>query len=211
ETGELIPGCAALYQAYKISGDMDTEHVLMYANIGDDSTDVILVREGTLLYARSINIGVNDFITRLLPEYGGDRDAIRQVLFQQIDLRPSVAADNLSGDRGVQGGQEVASRVFQQITSTIMLAKGAQKAPKLDARKIVLCGPGAAIPGLRELMMNRVRKTVDIFDPLRNIDVEGADEQTLETCQAYRPALALAVGLAVLASDPKAERAVFEP
>lgn len=211
ETGELIPGCAALYQAYKISGDMDTEHVLMYANIGDDSTDVILVREGTLLYARSINIGVNDFITRLLPEYGGDRDAIRQVLFQQIDLRPSVAADNLSGDRGVQGGQEVASRVFQQITSTIMLAKGAQKAPKLDARKIVLCGPGAAIPGLRELMMNRVRKTVEIFDPLRNIDVEDADEQTLETCHAYRPALALAVGLAVLASDPKAERAVFEP
>lgn len=211
ETGELIPGCAALFQAYKLSGDTETEHVLMYANIGDDSTDVILVREGTLLYARSINIGVNDFITRLLPEYGGDRDAIRQVLFQQIDLRPSVAADNLSGDRGVQGGQEVASRVFQQITSTIMLAKGAQKAPKLDARKIVLCGPGAAIPGLRELMMNRVRKTVEVFDPLANVDIEGADEQSLETCQAYRPALALAVGLAVLAGDPKAERATFEP
>ncbi|MCB9933729.1 MAG: pilus assembly protein PilM [Planctomycetes bacterium] len=211
ETGPLIPGCAALYQAYLISGETDTEHVLLYANIGDDSTDVILVREGTLLYARSVNIGINDFITRLLPEYGGDRDAIRQVLFQQIDLRPSVAADNLSGDRGVQGGQEVASRVFQQITSTIMLAKGAQKAPKLDARKIVLCGPGAAIPGLRELMMNRVRKTVEVFDPLRNISTDGADEQSLETCQAYRPALALAVGLAVLASNPKADCATFEP
>jgi Tfp pilus assembly PilM family ATPase len=211
ETGPLIPGCAALYQAYLVSGDTDTDQVLMYANIGDDSTDVILVRERTLLYCRSINIGVNDFITRLLPEYGGDRDAIRQVLFREIDLRPSVAADNLSGDRGVEAGQEVASRVFQQITSTIMLAKGAMKAPKLDARRIILSGAGAAIPGLRELMMNRVRKTVEVFDPLRNIDIEDVDDQSRETCQAYRPAMALAIGLAVLASDPKASRATFEP
>ncbi|MEZ5993318.1 MAG: pilus assembly protein PilM [Planctomycetota bacterium] len=211
ETGPLIPGCAALYQAYLVSGDVETEHVVMHANIGDDTTDVILVREGTLLYCRSIGIGVNDFITRLLPEYGGERDAIRQVLFQQIDLRPSVAADNLSGDRGVEAGQEVASRVFQQITSTIMLAKGAMKAPKLDARKIVLSGPGAAIPGLRELMMNRVRKTVEVFDPLHNIDTEGVDDQTREAMQSYRPALAMAIGLAALATDTKAERATFEP
>lgn len=211
ETGELVPGCAALYQAYLVSGDLESEHVQMYANIGDDSTDVILVREGTLLYSRSIGIGVSDFITRLLPEYGGDRDAVRQVLFTQIDLRPSVAADNLSGDRGVEAAQEVASRIFQQITSTVMLAKGAMKAPKLDARKIVLSGQGAAIPGLRELMMNRVRKTVEVFDPLRNIDTEGVDQQTDETLQSYRPALALAVGLAVLGTDLKAERATFEP
>ncbi|MBZ0135452.1 MAG: pilus assembly protein PilM [Planctomycetes bacterium] len=211
ETGPLVPGCAALYQAYRVSGDTESEHVQMYANIGDESTDVILVREGVLLYSRSIGIGVDDFITRLLPEYGGDRDAIRQVLFTQLDLRPSVAADNLSGDRGVEAAQEVASRVFQQITSTIMLAKGAMKAPKLDARKIVLCGQGAAIPGLRELMMNRVRKTVEVFDPLRNIEFEGADQRTEETVQSYRPALALAVGLAVLGTDLKAERATFEP
>jgi Tfp pilus assembly PilM family ATPase len=212
ETGPLIPGCSALFQAYLISGDTDTDQVLMHANIGDDSTDVILVRERTLLYCRSINIGVNDFITRLLPEYGGDRDAVRQVLFREIDLRPSVAADNLSGDRGVEAGQEVASRVFQQVTSTIMLAKGAQKAPKLDARKIILSGAGAAIPGLRELMMNRVRKTVEVFDPLRNIDTEGADERTLEVCQAYRPALALAIGLAAQAQETRSDTtAIFEP
>ena len=212
EIGPMIPGCSALYQAYLISGDTDSEHVQMHANIGDDSTDVILVRESQLLYARSISIGVNDFITRLLPEYGGDRDAIRQVLFTQIDLRPSVAADNLSGDRGVEAGQEVASRIFQQITSTIMLAKGAMKAPKLDARKIILSGAGAAIPGLRELMMNRVRKTVEVFDPLRNVDIEGVDDQTQETCQSYRPALALAIGLAAQAGDPKSQtKAVFEP
>jgi hypothetical protein len=91
-----------------------------------------------------------------------------------------------------------------------MLAKGAMKAPKLDARKIVLSGAGAAIPGLRELMMNRVRKTVEVFDPLQNISTDGADDRTLETCQAYRPALALAIGLAAL--DPKSENAAtFEP
>src|SRR5690606_35210544 len=129
----------------------------------------------------------------------------------EIDLRPSVAAENLSGDRGVEAGQEVASRVFQQITSTLMLAKGAMRAPKLDARKIVLSGAGPAIPGLRELMMNRVRKTVEVFDPLANIDIEGADEQTLEVCQSYRPALALGIGLAVIATNPKAEHATFLP
>lgn len=211
DTGPLIPGCAALYQAYLVSGDTEFEHPVLYANVGDDATDTIIVREGQLLYARSIGLGVNDFIDRLVPEIGGSRDAVRQVLFREVDLRPSVAADNLSGDRGVSAGQEVASRLFQQIGSTIMLAKGAQKAPKMDARKIVLSGSGAAIPGLRELMMNRVRKTVELFDPLANVATDGADEQSQETARNYRPALALGLGLAVLATDPKAERATFLP
>src|SRR5690606_17844039 len=155
----------------RLSGDTESDYVTLHANIGDDATDVILVREGQLLYARTLGVGVNDFITRLLPEYGSDRDAVRQVLFTQIDLRPSIAADNLSNDRGVQAGQEVAARLFQQILGTVMVAKAAMKAPAMDVRKISISGGGAAIPGLRELMMNRVRKTVEIFNPLANIGI----------------------------------------
>lgn len=211
ETGPLIPGCVALFQAYLVSGDTESEHVQLYANVGDDATDVILVREGQLLYARTIGIGVGDFVTRLIPEYGNDRDTVRQVLFRELDLRPSVAADNLSGDRGVEGGQEVAARLIQQIGSSIMLARGAQKAPRLDPRKIVISGSGAAISGLRELMSNRMRKPVEIFDPMAGIDTDGVDEQSAESARSYGPALALAVGLAVLATDQKRESVVFLP
>jgi Tfp pilus assembly PilM family ATPase len=211
ETGALITGCSALYMAYLISGDTEAEQVTLHANIGDDSTDVILVREGKLLYARSLSIGVNDFVTRLVPEYGGDRDAVRQELFNRLDLRPSIAADNLSSDRGVEGGQEVAARLFQQILGTVTVAKAAMKAPMLEARKIVLSGPGAAISGMRELMMNRVRKTVEIFNPFKNIDLEGLDDAGRETANAYRPAFALAIGLAALDEDRKAERVEFLP
>jgi Tfp pilus assembly PilM family ATPase len=209
--GPLVPGCAALFSAYELSGETDGEAPVLIANIGDESTDIILVREGSLLYARAVGMGVEDFITRLLPDYGGDRDAVRRVLFNEIDLRPAIAADNLQGNRGVEGGQEVAARLFMQITSTIMLAKSAHKAPRLDAPKILLCGPGAGIPGLRELMMNRTRKQVEIFDPLANVDIEGADERSQETIRAYRPALALAVGLARINADRAAERIAFLP
>lgn len=209
--GPLVPGCAALFSAYQLSGDTDSEAVSLIANIGDQNTDIIIVREGSLLYARDIGVGVDDFITRLLPEYGHDRDAVRRVLFNEIDLRPAIAADNLQGNRGVEGGQEVAARLFQQITSTIMLAKGAHKAPKLDAAKILLCGPGAGIPGLRELMMNRTRKQVEIFDPLANVSLDGINDRSRETVSAYRPALALAVGLARINADRRAERIAFLP
>lgn len=211
ESGALIPACSALYQAYLVSGDTSGDFISMYANIGDDATDVILVREGQLLYARTLGMGVNDFVARILPEYGGTEGNARQKLFRELDLRPSIAADNLSSDRGVEGGQEVAARLFQQILGTVLVAKAAMKAPQMDVRKIVLSGPGAAIPGLRELMMNRVRKTVEIFDPLKNIDVQDLSGNALETAKAYKPALALAVGLAVLDSDAKAERAEFLP
>jgi Tfp pilus assembly PilM family ATPase len=211
DIGPLIPGCVALYQAYRVSGNLEGDFVSLYANIADDATDVILVREGELLYARTLSVGVNDFITRLIPEYGVDRDAVRQVLFRQIDLRPSIAADNLSNDRGVQGGQEVAARVFQQIMGTVLVAKAAMRAPSMDVRNIVISGAGAAIPGLRELMMNRVRKTVEVFDPLANVNLEGIGDIAAETAQAYRPALALAVGLAALDTDARADRAEFLP
>ncbi|MBK9974532.1 MAG: pilus assembly protein PilM [Planctomycetes bacterium] len=209
--GPMVPGCAALFSAYKVAGDTDSEATYLMANVGDDNTDVILVREGSLLYCRTIGVGVEDFIARLLPEYGGDRDAVRRVLFNEIDLRPAIAADNLSQNRGVEGGQEVAARLFQQITSTIMLAKSAHKAPKLDAAKILLCGPGAGIPGLRELMMNRTRKQVEIFDPLANVEVEGVNDRTRETIAAYGPALTLAVGLARINTDRHADRILFLP
>lgn len=211
ESGPLVPGCAALFQAVLMSGIAEEEHVVLVCNIGDDHSDIVLVRENKLLYCRTMAMGVNDFINQLAPIFGPDRDAVRQVLFQKIDLRPSVAADNLSGDRGVQAGQEVASRLIQQIGASVMLAKGAQKAPKLEARKFVICGPGAAIPGLRELMMNRTRKTVEVLDPLARIEFDDADDTTRETANSYRPALAMAIGLAALATDPKAERAEFLP
>ncbi|MHC4840901.1 MAG: pilus assembly protein PilM [Planctomycetota bacterium] len=211
DTPNLMCNVAALFNAYLISGDLSDENVTLYANIGDDCTDVILVREGFLLYARSIAFGVNDFLNGLSPEYGAERDALRQILFREIDLRPSVAADNISGNRGVRVGQEVASRLFQQISSTIMLAKGAQRQPKLDARKLIICGSGAAIPGLRELMMNRTRKTVEIFNPLQDIDLTDLDDESRSLADSYRPALALGIGLAVMATDSKAERMVFAP
>ncbi len=207
----LVPGCVALYSAYQLSGDMTFEGTYLIANIGDEVTDVIIVKEGSLLFARTVAIGVNDFLDRLGPEYGGDRDAIRQVLFRDIDLRPGVAAENISSDRGVEAGQEVASRLFQQIGGVIMLAKGAHSDPKLDATRISLCGPGAAIPGLRELMMQRTRKTVEIFDPLGGLTLEGADEATQEAAQSYRPALTLAIGLARIATDKQASRMHFVP
>lgn len=209
--GPLVPGCAALFSAYQVAGDNDSQDTFLIANIGDENTDIVIVREGSLLYARDIGVGVEDFITRLLPEYGGDRDAVRRVLFNEIDLRPAIAADNINQNRGVDAGQEVAARLFQQITSTIMLAKSAHKAPKLEAAKILLCGPGAGIPGLRELMMNRTRKQVEIFDPLANINTDNLDDRTAETVAAYRPALALAVGLARIHSDRNAEKISFLP
>jgi Tfp pilus assembly PilM family ATPase len=211
EVGPLMPGCVALYNAYKVSGDQESEHVTMHVNIGDDNTDVILVREGSLLFARSLGIGVRDFIQRLLPEYGGDEDAIRQILFRQVDLRPSIAAENLNADRGIAAAQEVAAQMFQQISGSVMLAKSTHRAQQMEPRKIVISGPGAAIPGMRELMMNRIRKTVEVFDPFANIITDGADGQTADTIKSYKPALALAVGLAVLATDTKRERAEFLP
>lgn len=207
----LVPGCVALYSAYQLSGDMAFEGVYLIANIGDEVTDVIMVKEGSLLFARTVAIGVNDFLDRLGPEYGGNRDAIRQVLFRDIDLRPGVAAENISADRGVEAGQEVASRLFQQIGGVIMLAKGAHSDPKLDATRISLCGPGAAISGLRELMMQRTRKTVEIFDPLSGLSLEGVDDSTRETAESYRPALTLAIGLARIATDKQASRMHFVP
>jgi len=207
----LVPGCAALYSAYQLAGDVTFEGTYLLANIGDEVTDIIIAKEGNLLFARTVTIGVNDFLDRLAPEYGGDRDGIRQVLFRDIDIRPSVAAENIASDRGVEAGQEVASRLFQQIGGVIMLAKGAHNDPKLDASKIALCGPGAAIPGLRELMMHRTRKTVELFDPLNGVSLEGIDEQTKETAEVYRPALTLAIGLARIASDKQAARLHFIP
>lgn len=207
----LVPGCAALFSAYQLAGDVTFEGVYLLANIGDEVTDVIMVKEGNLLFARTVAIGVSDFIDRLAPEYGGDRDSIRQILFRDIDLRPSVAAENIAADRGVEAGQEVASRLFQQIGGVIMLAKGAHGDPKLDASRIALCGPGAAVPGLRELMMHRTRKTVEVFDPLNGVSLDGLDDASKETAEIYRPALALAVGLARIGNEKDSKYLNFVP
>lgn len=211
DVARMSPACAALYNAYRVSGEQDWDGVYLYANIGDDTTDIILVRETSLLYARSLKSGVNTIVDRILPEYGGDRASVRQKLFAEFDLRPSIADENISGSRGVSAGQEAASGLFQQILASVTLAKGSHADPKLEAGRIVISGAGAAIPGLKELMMHRTRKTVTVFDPLKKISVDNADQQTQQAITSFRPALAVAVGLAIMATRPDANALFFVP
>ncbi|NUQ34124.1 MAG: hypothetical protein HUU29_04205 [Planctomycetaceae bacterium] len=207
----FVPNPVALYQCYLMSGDLTYEGTMMVANIGETSTDVILVSGGNLILARTLNTGVEAIVERIATDVGTDHHQAREGLFSRVNIKPGVANENVSGDRVVLAAQDAAARLYAQLNSVITMGRAQLQAPGLDAGRIAICGPGASIRGMREFLMSRFRKTVDTLNPLSGLDTSKLDETAAATLKRYAYALAIPLGLARIAADGAAGTLVFEP
>lgn len=194
----FVPAPAALYQCHLMSGDLDYSGIQLIANVGEETTDVILVQGSDLLAGRTLTFGVSTFVNEISQVIGVNSEQARETLFSRINMRPGVGGENISGERSVAAAQDIASKLYAQLNSAINFAKVQVSTPNLNVGKISICGSGAAIQGLREFLMSRFRKTVEVLNPLAGVDTSNVNDPAI---RQYQTALALPLGLAKIACD----------
>lgn len=151
------------------------EGTVMVASLGGRNTDIALIQDGELLYARNLG-GGGDLFTDAL------RDAFR------IDAKKAELAkrklgcfatpgQQLTGQRGaVARALEAPLRqVTGMLQSTVVLCRNQLKATDLQLDRVLLCGAGASLPGLDQALTRSLGVPVEEFDPTEGYLTGAAD------------------------------------
>jgi type IV pilus assembly protein PilM len=177
----------ALYNTFEANYDMADYKGAALMNLGANTTSVTFVFDGQFHSARDLSISTSHFSERLQKELNLPEDAAQGLLHGQppAELDLDRAADIIA---------EVGAELSDSIEMAISYFRSTVDLDGLDV--IMLCGGGALIPGLTNLLQTKNNVPTEVANPLRKIEFDprlfGEGELT-----RIAPSLMVAVGLAL--------------
>ncbi len=162
----------------------DAVNPQMIIDVGENSSDIVVVANGAPRLTRSIPTGSNSII----------KAAVQNLNIDEQQAKQFVSKFGLSKDR-------LEGQVFNAVITTVdILMAEIDKSIKfftnryqVGVEKIVIAGAGAIIPGMPAYVANKTGLNVEIGNAWRNVSVGTASESDL---MALSPYFAVAAGLA---------------
>ena len=193
----LTPNSVALFHAFRIFGPATSGDVLVAA-IGKSSSDFAVMRDGDLLYARSVSTGGDVLTDALAQEFNVSKAKAESLKRELGDLRPRDRRSGLSqqAEKVSYALEGAAGRLFSTVQSTLQLAKSQMQLNQLNVTKVWLTGGSAAMKGLDDYLAASLGVPVQRFDPLADAGVSVEGGTGLEAT--------VALGLAAMAADEEA-------
>jgi type IV pilus assembly protein PilM len=173
----------ALHNAFEVNHPDAMNGVVGLLNIGHDVANINILDDGVPLLTRDLTVGTRRFREDLQRERGLSADAA-QGLIQGYDRSPHL-------DSVIEGrGEEIAVGVERAA------AYLAQNSRAGAMRALYTCGGGSRIPGLNDMLAQRLRLRVQQANPLANLKVRDGALESLVTDE-IAPLLMLPIGLAL--------------
>jgi type IV pilus assembly protein PilM len=173
----------ALHNAFEINHPDAMRGVVGLLNIGHDVTNINILDDGVPLLTRDLTVGTRRIREDLQRERGLSADAA-QALIQGYDRSPHLDAVLESRGEEIAVGVERAAAYL------------AQNSRAGSIRSLYTCGGGSRIPGLNDMLAQRLRLTVQQANPLANLKVRDGALESLVTDE-IAPLLMLPIGLAL--------------
>jgi len=188
----FTPNAVALHNAV-VATDGGAGTVMVVGMRGQN-TDIALIHEGDLLFARNL-AGGGDTLTEAVAEALRLDKPAAERLKQQVGVF-AAPGETLAGQTAaVARSLEGALRpLVGMLQSTMVLARNQLQATQLDVERVLLCGPGAALPGLDQALQRTLGLPVARFDPTEGYVVGEAPE-----LEEHGGDFAVATGLAMMA------------
>jgi len=175
----------ALQNAFEINYPHEVENVVALCDIGDSVTTINVVKNGECLFTRDVAIGGRFYTEELQKEMGiGYEEAESLKLSLKDEKNPKV--------------NKVINRVSRLISLEIAKSLDFFSASYPDEKinKVYITGGTTKVPGLKEIIEERLGITVDFFNPFNNLIVE-ANKFPFDYLKEIAPFSAVAVGLAL--------------
>ena len=174
----------ALHNAFEVNYPDAMQGVVGLVNIGHEVTNINILDDGVPILTRDITVGTRRFREDLQRERGITSEQAEQLLVG-YDRTPDLNAVVEARGEEIAVGIERASAFLQSSSRT-----GSQ------LRGVFLCGGGSRIPGLAEVLADRLRMPAQHANALANLRVRDGALDTLVTDEVA-PLLMLPVGLAL--------------
>jgi type IV pilus assembly protein PilM len=159
----FTPNAVALYNAVVATDGGDG--TVLVACLRGRNTDIAMIQDGELLFARNLTGGGDTFTEAVAEAFGADQARAEQAKhklgrFARPGEKLGGQADTVS-----DALQSALRQVVGMLLSTANLCRTQLKAPNLEIGRVLICGPGARIPGLDEALTRQLGLPVEMFDP----------------------------------------------
>jgi cell division ATPase FtsA len=146
---DILPTPLALYNALVGLGECEEGQTCLVVDIGATNTDVAIVNDKDLFFARSIGRGADDFTEALsetlavgFPEAERIKTAEGTIATGEwTSDRQKLISDTLSA---------AADRLYATLNSSVSFARRQLKLKSLKIDRVILLGGGSNLPGLPE-------------------------------------------------------------
>jgi len=205
--GKLLaftPNAIALHNAVVATDGGDG--TLLVAALGGRNTDIALMRDGELLFARNLAGGGDLFTDAIADAFRLDFEKAEKAKLS-LGVFPAPG-ETLAGQQGAVARvlEAPLRQVVGMLQSSMVLARSQLKLPDLEVERVLLCGPGASLPGFDKALMASLGLPVTRFDP-----TNGYLVGTESVPAARGPDFAVAAGLALMGVLPAAYRVAILP
>ncbi len=197
------PASLALYNAWLRFGAVQDETVLL-ADVGYDNMDVVIARGPDLLFARNMSGGSRLFDDAIAQRFSLQPAQAEKMKRELATLQPGASYASPNHERASRAILGASGQMLSLLGSTVSFCKSQVKASGLKLDRVLLCGGGAALDGLTSYLSAGMSVPVELFRPLRVIDVTALPPEEADLLQEYELESVVALGLATMASDPDA-------
>jgi type IV pilus assembly protein PilM len=174
----------ALHNAFELNHPNAMQGIVALVNMGHEVTNINILDDGIPILTRDIALGTRRFREDLQRERGVSGDEAQRLL-QGYDRSPHL-------DAVLEGrGEEVAVGIER---AAAFLATNSRTGGQV--RAIYTCGGGSRIPGLTNVLADRLRLSVQQANPLANLRIRDGAMDNLVTDEVA-PLLMLPIGLAL--------------
>jgi len=196
----FTPNAVALYNAVVATDGGDG--TVLVASLRGRNTDIALIQDGELLFARNLTGGGDTFTDAVAEAFGVDVARAEQAKHAMGQLaRPGETPDGQAGKVATALAGSL-RQVVGMLLSTVNLCRTQLKAPNLEISRVLICGPGAALPGLDEALTRQLGLPVARFDPTEGyvVGTEIDFEEGGDGVGSGGGDFAVATGLAMMAA-----------
>ena len=156
-------------------------------NLGATFTNLTMMVGGKSVFWRDMAWGSSRYSEKLMEDWGVSREAAEL-------LKRNQAAEGREPEEIQPSVNAVSDAFADELSRTLDFFKSSFKVDRLD--RVLVCGGGSMIHGLLEVLSERLRVSVDRFNPFQLIEVDGRTEDPV-TVREIGGGAAVVVGLAL--------------
>src|ERR687895_420715 len=157
----------ALQNCYELNYQPKAGEVVALLNIGASTMNINILNGTRSVFARDASVGGNQYTSLLQKELGLSFEQAEAVkrgcpLPEGVDARP------------IQPIIETVSDILAlEVRKTMDFYRATAEETEEAIQKILVAGGGSKLPGLPEYLAKRFEIPVELFDPFRQIQVDG--------------------------------------
>lgn len=170
----VTPNALGLFQAYAQSHAKPPVETVLLADIGAHETHVVLVTDGRLVFARSVNFGGRQFDDAIASALGVRPEQARKLKEGLSDGRAPVEVRG-SAEAAVRSALGQLNSILQ---SSVTFCRAQTKIPAIKVERLLLCGGGSRIPQIDRFLEDQFGVPVKRLEPATSaVPFEGGAEE----------------------------------